>query len=281
MTEKGQNKAPAFSWYPDAFEQGTDEMTLSEVGGYVRLLNSQWAKGAIPGDNLAALSRIMRCTPATAKSVWTAIKGKFAKGADGLWRNERLERERAKQAKRRESLAANGSAGAKSRWQDDGKCHQVASNPECQIDSLPSPSPSPSPIPIPESKSSDPTRGIPQPVRRGGPALITSSIEWHRKHGSIHVTEFCDWVCFPNDLAAEFAKRVSGVPFEDALAQVVVWAREIRAQWHGRIVPDGSCWDFWKHRWTETHGSSKPATDGAAGKHARNTQRLSDFVEHG
>lgn len=99
---------------------------------------------------------------------------------------------------------------------------------------------------------------------RRTPALIASPLEWDRKHAAVHVTEFCDWTCFPNDLADEFARKVSGVPFEEARAQVVEWARAIRRQWHGRIVPDGSPWDFWKHRWTETHGGSKPLTSGAA-----------------
>lgn len=87
-------------------------------------------------------------------------------------------------------------------------------------------------------------------------------LDWHRKHDAVHVVEFCDWVCLPNELVREFAQKVTGTPFEEAHTQVLEWARDIRRQWHGRIVPDGSPWDFWKHRWTETHGSSKPSTTG-------------------
>ena len=89
-------------------------------------------------------------------------------------------------------------------------------------------------------------------------------MEFWRKHGSIHVDGFCDWVCLPNDLRDSFAKRVTGVPFEQAQLQVVEWAHEVRQQWQGRIVPDGSDFDFWRNRWTETHGGSKPATTASA-----------------
>jgi hypothetical protein len=89
--------------------------------------------------------------------------------------------------------------------------------------------------------------------------LIGSVLDYDRKHGAVHVTEFCDFVCFPNDLANSFAHKVAGVPFEEAHAQVLVWARDIRRQWQGRVVPDGNDYDFWRHRWTETHGGSKPA----------------------
>lgn len=101
-------------------------------------------------------------------------------------------------------------------------------------------------------------------LTRRGPGLISSPLEWHHKHGAIHVSEFCDFVCFPNDLAANFARKVTGVTPEQARAQVLEWAREIRRRWQGRTVPDGSDYDFWRHRWTETHGGSKPTTSGAA-----------------
>lgn len=98
-------------------------------------------------------------------------------------------------------------------------------------------------------------------VRHYGPSVSgLSPLEWDRKHGAVHVTGFCDWVCFPNDLHREFAQRVTGLPVEEAFGQVLAWAWDIRKQWHGRIVPDGSPWDFWRHRWTETHGGSKPVT---------------------
>lgn len=108
-------------------------------------------------------------------------------------------------------------------------------------------------------------------------ALVVSPAEFHRKHVAIHVTEFCDWVCFPNELAREFAQKVTGTPHEEAFTQVLDWAREIRRQWQGRVVPDGSPWDFWKHRWTETHGGSKPHT----GPTGDGLDGLRSVVKHG
>jgi len=94
------------------------------------------------------------------------------------------------------------------------------------------------------------------------PGLIVSPLAFDREHG-VHVTEFCDWVCFPNKLANDFAKYMTGVPFEVAHQSVITWARTVRQEWHGRTIPDGSVWDFWKFRWTETHGGSKPQATGA------------------
>jgi hypothetical protein len=105
---------------------------------------------------------------------------------------------------------------------------------------------------------------INSPSGRMRPILGSPVMEYDRKHGSVHVTEFCDWVCFPNDLCDGFARKVTGVPFEEARQQVIAWASQIRAQWAGRVVPDGSDYDFWKHQWTATHGGSKPA-NGAQG----------------
>jgi hypothetical protein len=98
-------------------------------------------------------------------------------------------------------------------------------------------------------------------ARRGRVPSVAgpSPMDWSRKHESVHVTEFCDFVCLPNDLLDSFARKVTGVPVEAARDQVLAWAQDIRRQWQGRIVPDGSDFDFWRNRWTETHGGSKPA----------------------
>lgn len=106
---------PSFQFYAADFAEGTDDMTLAEVGGYTRLLCSQWAKGSVPGDQPTKLAVIMRCTPATAKSVWKAIGSKFEKGDDGQYRNARLERERQKQQDYRRLQAERGKASAAKR----------------------------------------------------------------------------------------------------------------------------------------------------------------------
>lgn len=181
---KSTKSSPAYSFYPDSFEQGTDDMTLSEVGGYIRLLNSQWAKGSVPGDNVNALSRIMRCTVPVAKSVWAVIKGKFVRDTSGAWRNARMEQERHKQETRRAKLAENGSKGAGSRWQTDGKpmanaiteTASPAMAPPRQNDGLPSPSP----FPGTASKSPDPPIPTPQTSSESAAGAILSPLDYER-----------------------------------------------------------------------------------------------------
>lgn len=156
MADDRVYQTPAYSMYPDAFDQGTDHMALDEVGAYIRLLNSQWAKGSIPGDNLQSLSRIMRCQIGAGRRIWTTLQAKFERGPDGLWRNARLEKEREKQKARRAKLAENGSKGGRPRNQKDNqKDNQNESNRfpvaianDNQNKSLPSPSPDPPSVPL-------------------------------------------------------------------------------------------------------------------------------------
>jgi hypothetical protein len=83
-----------------------------------------------------------------------------------------------------------------------------------------------------------------QPERRA--SLIDSPLNFHKRHGG-HVSELCDWVCLPEDMANQFAKRAKMTP-----AQVLAWAQSVRERWEasGR-VPTGSMWEFWNARWTE------------------------------
>lgn len=84
------------------------------------------------------------------------------------------------------------------------------------------------------------------------------NVNWAKRHGR-HVTGFCDWVCLDEEQVREFAGKIPGE--DDALkhAEIKAWALDIRSQWAGRIVGDGSHFEFWRNRWTETHGGSRPA----------------------
>lgn len=96
--------------------------------------------------------------------------------------------------------------------------------------------------------------------REGGSArasvapLVVGPLKWDRIHGG-HVTGFCDWVCFPSDLAEQFAGRAGW-----DVAAVSAWATAVRADWqaNGRVPADRP-YDFWNFRWQERHGSSRPA----------------------
>ena len=113
--------APAFQFFPDAFDQGTADLTVAEVGAYIRLLCAQWAKGSIPGDHMTRLAAIMRCTPGTAKGLWLTLRDKFERGADGGWRNARMEEERQKQAEYRATQSLRGKVSAEKRWGKDNR----------------------------------------------------------------------------------------------------------------------------------------------------------------
>jgi uncharacterized protein YdaU (DUF1376 family) len=104
--------SPAFSFYAKDFMFGTVAMSLAERGAYITLLAYQWDHGTVP-TKPAILGRVLGCTAAQATKLWAGIGGKFKCGADGLWRNQRLELERVKQAERRAALTANGRLGGR------------------------------------------------------------------------------------------------------------------------------------------------------------------------
>jgi uncharacterized protein YdaU (DUF1376 family) len=273
-------KPPAFQFYASDFSDGTDDYTLTEVGGYIRLLCSQWSKGSIPGDNPNKLAGIMRCTPATAKNVWASISEKFERGDDGRWRNAKLEDVRREQSAFRATKSRDGKKGAETRWHKDAMAIAVPPDSQSQnSNSSSSSSSSTSVIQVPP----DPVSAVPQSPTIGRAPLIPrgQAAAWGVRHGD-HVTGFCDWMCLPLDLAYQFASRLAesehlGQP-EDALPLVFNWAHDVRAR---GVIPTGKMYDFWNAQWEATYGSSSPATDGAAGRHARTSQRLNRFVENG
>lgn len=110
----------------------------------------------------------------------------------------------------------------------------------------------------------NPTPNTQQSLKNGEgkrpPTLIArgEGVTWFKRHGS-HVEGFCDWVCLAQEQVDEFAAKIPGNDLTLKRAQIALWAQEIRSKWADRIVGDGSNFDFWRNRWTETHGGSKPA----------------------
>lgn len=103
--------SPAFQFYPADWLVGTLTMSLAEEAAYLRLIGHQWSVGAIPGDDLPALARIIRVSERDAAKLWASVRNKFTKSDDGLWRNARLESERAKQQAFRDSRIEAGRRG--------------------------------------------------------------------------------------------------------------------------------------------------------------------------
>lgn len=138
--------SPAFQFYPQDFLVGTADMTAEEVGGYIRLLCYQWAKGSLPNDDkkLSQLSGISDGLSLGNVSV------KFRLCEDGLKRNDRLELIRLEQEEYRKKQSNNGSKGGNPNFQN-GKhnpYYKPKDNPphNPKINSSPSSSSSPSSI---------------------------------------------------------------------------------------------------------------------------------------
>jgi len=82
------SKLPYFKFYPQDFIVGTSFMTPSEVGGYIRLLCTEWENGGIP-RNEKLISRITGCEQEECLN----ILKKFEVVEDKYY-NKRLESER-------------------------------------------------------------------------------------------------------------------------------------------------------------------------------------------
>lgn len=114
--------------------------------------------------------------------------------------------------------------------------------------------------------SSDPDPGT--AARRREPPLIVSPLAWDRKHAGVHLTGFCDWVCFPTDQAEQFASRA-----EWSLETVTEWAKAVRRSWEAsKRVPTERMYDFWNARWAERHPAAAPSSSGVPG--AEETRRM-------
>lgn len=92
-------KAPAFQFYAADFLVGTLEMTLQEIGLYIKLLALSWDKGALPNDS-ARLARLAGIPERDFKALWIMVSEKWEL-TDAGFINERLEEQR----KEREAYA--------------------------------------------------------------------------------------------------------------------------------------------------------------------------------
>lgn len=77
-------KDPAFLFYPGDYIGGTMGMTFEEKGAYVDLLMMQFNRGHMTNDMIAQ----------TVGHLWVKLKDKFRQDENGLWYNERLDKEK-------------------------------------------------------------------------------------------------------------------------------------------------------------------------------------------
>jgi uncharacterized protein YdaU (DUF1376 family) len=110
------NKSPAFQFYPQDYiaSPRVAEMTLEEEGAYIRLLCYCWTAGSIPSDP-------ERCARLVGKgcsiSVATNVQRTFNESPTDPQRlvHERIEKERQKQAIRRNQTSSAGKKSAERR----------------------------------------------------------------------------------------------------------------------------------------------------------------------
>lgn len=254
------NKSPAFQFYPKDFMAGTATMSLQEVGAYMRLLCYAWDTGSIPNEP-DERARICVCSKAQERELWKKVGKKFSLQDDALI-NERMEEERKKQSEYRRRQSDKGKASAAARQQPDGNHGSTTVDVRLQ--------------PEGNSSSSSSSSSSIEPVKNTGSSaralsLITpgESVKFERKHGR-HLSGFCDWCCLPMDLVEDFAKKIPGSDEGLKRAEIKAWAENIRTIWQERVVPDGNDYEFWRNRWTETHGGSKPANATLKAKRAAN-----------
>jgi uncharacterized protein YdaU (DUF1376 family) len=158
---------PSFPLYVGDYLTGTMSLSPAERGAYMDCLCYQWEVAGVPADDLDRLARVMRCPPGEARKLWANIADKFQKGADGLYRNARVEVEREKKQRWHKTRKANGEKGGRPRKQQTTSepPHRITSeHPQNLVGHVPSPSPSESTT---QTDARSPELSPPAASRRG------------------------------------------------------------------------------------------------------------------
>lgn len=101
------SKSPAFQFYPDDFMGGKPGMmTPEQTHVFIWLLCLDWNQNGFPLD-VPTLSRWCHVTPIVFRKAWTLVQECFS-SKEGRWFNERLEKERIKQADWRDKSSKGG-----------------------------------------------------------------------------------------------------------------------------------------------------------------------------
>lgn len=239
--------SPAFSFYPKDWLAATLTWALDARGAYVTLMAYQWDAGSVPGDDLPALARLLGVNVIKARLVWAVISDKFDRQPDGTWKNARLEKERQKQAAYRELQSLKGQASARNRASTGVQpSHQPSHPTSHQPDGQPKPNSSFSSSSSSSESPKEQGFDAPRPLISGESNPKT----WGKIHGD-HVPGFCDWVCLPEFIFAEFARKSAGAEY------VRQWARNVRDAWQDRDIGDNL--KFWRARWSEAHPEAAPS----------------------
>jgi uncharacterized protein YdaU (DUF1376 family) len=124
---------PWFPFYPGDFILGTADLTCEEVGFYLRLLLFQWASDEGISEDVDQLKQIAKLDPRSVRRMWPKIRQKFKRSSDGLWRNSRIEAERAKALKRGALLSDRATKAARARWPKRAGKGDATSTPKAML----------------------------------------------------------------------------------------------------------------------------------------------------
>ena len=119
--------------------------------------------------------------------------------------------------------------------------------------------PDPDPLPLPHSVSV--THAVPARPLISGEA---SPKGWAKIHGN-HIAQFCDWLCLPDFIASEFARKTG--KGDQGPVYVTEWARDVRKIWEGQTI-GADALAFWRARWADSHVIQADKPDLAAQREA-------------
>lgn len=142
-----------FSFYPGDYTRDTRDLSLAQHGAYLMLLIFYYSSGTpLPGDR-RALYRIAGAQDEEERAAVDAMTERFFVLRNGVYHNDRADRELAKRSEHHERLSNAG----RKRWQKPGSS-QAVSQASCQAASeaiaRPQPQPQPQPYKTKDSRAS-------------------------------------------------------------------------------------------------------------------------------
>lgn len=204
------SKSPAFQFYPDDFMGGKPGMmTPEQTHVYVWLLCLDWNQGGFPLD-IPTLARWCRVTPAIFRRAWSVVQECFS-SKEGRWFNERLEKERQKQAEWREKSAKGGKS--KRKPKENHPFDLVGENDEPKANTPVSSLQSPTPVTA--------TTSTPPPAGEVG---LTDRLESQQQ---------CEAI-------AAFLTAVPDIPGRSRKAVETAWVARLTAWLDGLDFPTGA-----------------------------------------
>jgi uncharacterized protein YdaU (DUF1376 family) len=210
----------------------TTALDAEESGCYLHLLMQSWIAGPLPNDE-NKLMRIARLYGSSKQGILHGILESFFILTEAGWINKRLEEEKVKANRRRDSAIENGRKGGRPRnpEETDGLTdgltarfhsgypnHNPTPNPEKS--SSPSPSPSPSPSEEPSKQKEEEAHR-----KRFVPPTIEMVAEYGKEYSGIKFTEASRFVDFYTSKGWLVGKN----PMKD-------WQAAVRG-WMGRNSP--------------------------------------------